>query len=83
MTKNAIVVLPETKRGRGRPFSGGRDLLFSFRMPERLREAVSRYAEDAEMSRSAAARELLECALQEAEYLKPRDVYRRIVPRET
>ena len=56
MTKKSIVVLPETNRGRGRPFSGGRDLLFSFRMPEKMREAVSRYAEYAELSRSAAAR---------------------------
>ena len=70
MIKKNIVVLPETKRGRGRPFSGGRDLLFSVRMPEKLRHAISRYAEDAELTHSAAARELLEYALQQADYLK-------------
>ena len=69
MTKKAIVVLPE-KRGRGRPFSGGRDPLFSFRMPEELREPLGRYAEDAGLTRSAAARELLELVLREADYLK-------------
>jgi hypothetical protein len=42
-------------------------------MPEKLREAVSRYAEYAELSsRSAAMRELLEFALQEAGCLKTR-----------
>lgn len=60
--KKSTTVIPKK---RGRPFGGGRDPLFAFRMPEELAESVDAWGEKQTppLSRSEAIRALIEKGL--------------------
>ena len=62
MPKKSIEVRPK-KRGRGRPYTGGRDPLVAIRLPASTIQAVDQWAKDNALSRSAAIRRMVEQAL--------------------
>ena len=58
----SIEIKPK-KRGRGRPYTGGRDPFVGIRLPAEVILAVDQLAKDSAISRSAAIRQLVEQAL--------------------
>jgi hypothetical protein len=58
----SIEIKPK-KRGRGRPYTGGRDPFVGIRLPADIILAIDQLAKDNAISRSAAIRQLVEQAL--------------------
>jgi len=61
--RSSIVVEQKNWRRRGRPYAGGSDANYGLRARKQLIDQVDRWAEDRDISRGKAIRQLLEQAL--------------------